>query len=209
MKYLGYHAIHKIFDHSECHWFNVNVDITSTYKNMLPREDYLFCWVLKKSWSWDPTAYLWGEITAHKTQGFITVICFVKTSPLCLYVTVFITQTFHLVTMEISLLTLPRVFCKLHIFIKLELGKEFDDWCLRLWRMVGLTKIWCWVGICKHLVRYYWGGGFLQQQKPTGLSVRSCPIRPSHWCRCPHALFVGSWQNNSLCWQKPYLLMDW
>lgn len=126
---------------------------------MLPREDYLFCWVLKKSWSWDPTAYLWGEITAHKTQGFITVICFVKTSPLCLYVTVFITQTFHLVTMEISLLTLPRVFCKLHIFIKLELGKEFDDWCLVLWRMVGLTKIWCGVGICKHLVQYYWGGG--------------------------------------------------
>lgn len=83
-------------------------------------------------------------------------ICFVKTSPLCLYVTVFITQIFHLVTMKISLLTLPRVFCKLHIFIKLELSKEFYDWYLGLWRMVGLTKIWCRVGICKHLVRYYW-----------------------------------------------------
>lgn len=135
-------------------------------------------------------------------------ICFVKTSPLCLYVTVFITQIFHLVTMKISLLTLPRVFCKLHIFIKLELSKEFYDWCLGLWRMVGLTKMWCRIWICKHLVRYYWGP-FLQQQTPTGLSVSSCPIRPSHCCPSVHALFVGSWQNNSLCWQKPYLLMDW
>lgn len=162
--------------------------------------------VVQKSWLWDPRAYLWGEVTAIKHKGLW--ICFVKTSPLCLYVTVFITQIFHLVTMKISLLTLPRVFCKLHIFIKLELSKEFYDWCLGLWRMVGLTKIWCRVGICKHLVRYYWGP-FLQQQKPTGLSVSSCPIRPSHCCPSVHALFVGSWQNNSLCWQKPYLLMDW
>lgn len=175
---------------------------------MLPREDYLQKKsLLCRSHDYGILEHTFEVKLLHiKHKGLW--ICFVKTSPLCLYVTVFITQIFHLVTMKISLLTLPIVFCKLHIFIKLELGKEFYDWCLGLWRMVGLTKIWCRVGICKHLVRYYWGP-FLQQQKPTGLSVSSCPIRPSHCCPSVHALFVGSWQNNSLCWQKPYLLMDW
>lgn len=31
--------------------------------------------VVQKSWLWDPRAYLWGEVTAHKTQGFMNLFC--------------------------------------------------------------------------------------------------------------------------------------
>lgn len=122
----------EIFDHFECHWFNVNVDITPAYVKTCYLEKIIYkkeSVVFYRSHDYGILQHTFEVKLLHiKHKGLW--ICFVKTSPLCLYVTVFITQIIHLVTMKISLLTLPRVFCKLHIFIKLELGKEFYDWCL-------------------------------------------------------------------------------